>query len=116
MRILITGAGGAAAVSVWKSLSAEHELYMADIDPLAAGLYLVPPERLLIIPRGDAPELVPALPRLTVGLPSPLLPLGLSRLLPSTGFGGVLTTTGFSGGVSYCRGSGRQSDFGAGGG
>jgi carbamoyl-phosphate synthase large subunit len=63
MRILITGAGGAAAVSVWKSLSAEHELHMADIDPLAAGLYLVPPDRRLIIPRGDTPELVPALHR-----------------------------------------------------
>ncbi len=63
MRILITGAGGAAAISVWKSLSAEHELHMADMDPLAAGLYLVPPERRLIIPRGDAPELVPALYR-----------------------------------------------------
>ena len=63
MRILITGAGGAAAVSVWKSLSAEHELHMADIDPLAAGLYLVPPDRRLIIPRGDTPELVPALYR-----------------------------------------------------
>lgn len=62
MRILITGAGGAAAVSIWKSLS-EHELYMADIDPLAAGLYLVPPDRRLIIPRGDAPELIPALHR-----------------------------------------------------
>ena len=61
MRIFITGAGGAAAVSVWKSLSAAHELFMADIDPLAAGLYLVPPERRLIIPRGDTPELVPAL-------------------------------------------------------
>jgi carbamoyl-phosphate synthase large subunit len=63
MRILITGAGGAAAVSVWKSLAAGHELHMADIDPLAAGLYLVPPDRRLIIPRGDAPELVPALRR-----------------------------------------------------
>src|SRR5437899_155234 len=61
MRILITGAGGAAAVSVWKSLSAEHELHMADMDPLAAGLYLVPPDRRLIIPRGDTSELVPAL-------------------------------------------------------
>ena len=30
MRILTTGAGGAAAVSVWKSLSAEHELHMAE--------------------------------------------------------------------------------------
>lgn len=63
MRILITGAGGAAAISVWKSLSAEHELYMADMDPLATGLYLVPPERRLIIPRGDSPDLVPALHR-----------------------------------------------------
>jgi carbamoyl-phosphate synthase large subunit len=61
MRILITGAGGAAAVSVWKSLGAEHELHMADMDPLAAGLYLLPPDRRLIIPRGDSPELVPAL-------------------------------------------------------
>lgn len=61
MRILITGAGGAAAISVWKSLSAEHELHMADMDPLAAGLYLVPPDRRLIIPRGDTPELVPDL-------------------------------------------------------
>ena len=61
MRILITGAGGAAAVSVWKSLGAGHELTMADMDPLAAGLYLVPPERRLIIPRGDSPKLVPTL-------------------------------------------------------
>src|SRR5262249_34969129 len=48
---------------IWKSLSAEHELHMADIDPLATGLYLVPPGRRLIIPRGDAPALVPALHR-----------------------------------------------------
>ena len=61
MRILVTGAGGAAAVSIWKSLGGDHELYMADIDPLAAGLYLVPPERRLIIARGDSPALVPDL-------------------------------------------------------
>ena len=63
MRMLVTGAGGAAAISIWKSLSADHELHMADIDPLATGLYLVPPDRRLIIPRGDAPELVPDLLR-----------------------------------------------------
>lgn len=63
MKLLITGAGGAAAVSIWKSLSVDHELHMADIDPLAAGLYLVPPDRRLVIPRGDAPELVPHLHR-----------------------------------------------------
>ncbi len=58
MRILITGAGGAAAVSVWKSLAAGHELHMADMDPLATGLYLVPPNQRLIIPRGDDPRLI----------------------------------------------------------
>ncbi len=63
MRILITGAGGAAAISAWKSLSDEHELFMADMDPLATGLYLVASERRLIIPRGDSPDLVPALHR-----------------------------------------------------
>ncbi|MFO1082840.1 MAG: ATP-grasp domain-containing protein [Reyranellaceae bacterium] len=61
MRILITGAGGPSAISVWKSLSAQHELHMADMDPCAAGLYVVPAERRLIIPRGDSPELLPAL-------------------------------------------------------
>ena len=61
MRILITGAGGAAAISVWKSLAAAHELHMADMDPLAAGLYLVPADRRLIIPRGDDPELIAVL-------------------------------------------------------
>jgi carbamoyl-phosphate synthase large subunit len=34
---------------------------MADMDPLAAGLYLVPASRRLIIPRGDDPSLVPVL-------------------------------------------------------
>jgi carbamoyl-phosphate synthase large subunit len=61
MRILITGAGGPSAISVWKSLSADHEIHMADIDPCAAGLYLVPEGRRLIVPRGDSPKLAPAL-------------------------------------------------------
>ena len=61
MRILITGAGGPSAISVWKSLSAGHELHMADMDPLATGLYLVPRGRRLVIPRGDDPSLVPVL-------------------------------------------------------
>ena len=61
MRILITGAGGAAAISVWKSLGSEHELHMADMDPLATGLYLVPEGQRLIIPRGDDPQLVDVL-------------------------------------------------------
>ncbi|KTC92938.1 MULTISPECIES: ATP-grasp domain-containing protein [Legionella] len=61
MKILITGAGGAAAISVWKSLAETHELYMADIDPCAAGLYLVPEKQRFIIPPGDAPDFLPHL-------------------------------------------------------
>lgn len=58
MRILVTGAGGASAISVWKSLHDKHEMLMADIDPCAAGLYLVPSQNRLIVPRGDTPEFV----------------------------------------------------------
>ncbi len=58
MRILITGAGGPAAISVWKSLNAGHELHMADMDPCAPGLYLVPGPQRHIVPRGDAAEFV----------------------------------------------------------
>ncbi|CAN5456488.1 ATP-grasp domain-containing protein [soil metagenome] len=58
MRILLTGAGGAAAISVWKSLGSEHELYMADIDPCATGLYLVPHNQRILLSKGDALEFV----------------------------------------------------------
>jgi len=52
--ILITGGGGAAAISLIKSLrKGNHNLFIADIDPMAAGLYLVPEANRLIIPRGD---------------------------------------------------------------
>ncbi len=57
MKILLTGAGGPAAISVWKSLHTlepHHTLYMADMDARASGLYLVPPERRFLVPRGDA--------------------------------------------------------------
>jgi carbamoyl-phosphate synthase large subunit len=57
-KILLTGAGGPAAISVWKSLAKEHALYMGDMDPCAAGLYLVPAERRFIWPRGDAADFV----------------------------------------------------------
>ncbi len=58
MKILLTGAGGAAAISVWKSLNTIHTLYMADIDPCAAGLYLVPALQRIILPKGDAKDYV----------------------------------------------------------
>jgi carbamoyl-phosphate synthase large subunit len=59
--VLVTGAGGAAAVVLLRSLSGRVTLVAADIDPLAVGLYLVPRERRILLPRGDDPDFVPAL-------------------------------------------------------
>jgi carbamoyl-phosphate synthase large subunit len=62
VRVLVTGAGGPAAVSVMKSLSADPSvsLIAADMDPWAAGLYLVPPEARTLIPAGLDPGFVDA--------------------------------------------------------
>ena len=62
-RVLVTGAGGPAAIAAMKSLRAEPsvELLAADMDPWAAGLYLVPPEMRTIIPAGAAPDFAEAL-------------------------------------------------------
>ena len=40
-RVLVTGAGGPAGVSVIRSLNAEAYVFAIDIDPCAVGLYLV---------------------------------------------------------------------------
>jgi carbamoyl-phosphate synthase large subunit len=56
VRVLVTGAGGPAAVSVLKSLRADPSLTLiaADMDPWAAGLYLVPAAERVLIPAGRA--------------------------------------------------------------
>ena len=56
LRVLVTGAGGPAAIAAMKSLRAEEsvQLIAADTDPWAAGLYLTP-ERTLV-PAGAAPD------------------------------------------------------------
>ena len=58
VRVMVTGAGGPAAVSVMKSLSADASvsLIAADMDPWAAGLYLVPPEARTLVPAGLDPH------------------------------------------------------------
>ena len=58
VRVMITGAGGPAAVSVMKSLGADASvsLIAADMDPWAAGLYLVPPEARTLVPAGADPH------------------------------------------------------------
>ena len=55
--VLVTGAGGPAAVAVMKSLRHDPcvRLIAADMDPWAAGLYLVPCESRTLLPAGDAP-------------------------------------------------------------
>ena len=52
--ILITGAGGAAAVAFYKCLdhSRGYNIHMADMSRCAAGLYLVPEENRLLLPAG----------------------------------------------------------------
>jgi carbamoyl-phosphate synthase large subunit len=56
--VLVTGAGGPAAIAAMKSLRAgpSVQLLAADMDPWASGLYLVPPEARTLIPAGAAPD------------------------------------------------------------
>ena len=56
--VLVTGAGGPAAIAVIKSLRADPgvELLAADTDCWAAGLYLVPRAARALIPPGPSPE------------------------------------------------------------
>jgi carbamoyl-phosphate synthase large subunit len=54
--VLVTGAGGPAAVGFLNlAQRADVDFYAADIDPVASGLYLVPADRRVMLPRGDAP-------------------------------------------------------------
>ncbi|MCU1558739.1 MAG: ATP-grasp protein [Microbacteriaceae bacterium] len=59
-RVLVTGAGGPAGVAVIRSLlhRSDVEVYAADMDGWASGLYLVPAEHRRILPRGLAPAFV----------------------------------------------------------
>ncbi len=56
-RVLVTGAGGPAAIGfLTLAERADVDFYAADTDPVASGLYLVPAERRVMLPRGDAPS------------------------------------------------------------
>lgn len=59
-RVLVTGAGGPAGVAVIRSLLKRDgvDVFAADMDGWASGLYLVPADRRRIVPRGLAPEFV----------------------------------------------------------
>jgi carbamoyl-phosphate synthase large subunit len=58
-KILVTGAGGPAAVCFMNAITdPDVELHAGDIDPFAPGLYLVPPERRHLLKRGSHPQYV----------------------------------------------------------
>jgi carbamoyl-phosphate synthase large subunit len=88
-RVLVTGTGGPSGVSILLAMEAPPvTMLAADIDPYAAGLYLVPSERRAILPRGDDPRFADALleicrrGRVDVVVPtvdSELLPLAEAR-------------------------------------
>lgn len=56
LRVLVTGAGGAAAIAFFKAVRHLEglEIHMADMDPRSAGLYLVPKSRRCLLPRGES--------------------------------------------------------------
>ena len=55
-RVVVTGAGGAAAVAFMKAVAHEDvEVHAADMDPLAAGRFMVPVSRRHLLPPGKDP-------------------------------------------------------------
>jgi carbamoyl-phosphate synthase large subunit len=83
-RVAVTGAGGAAAVSFIDAVAARNvELFACDIDPYAAGLYLVPSERRWIVHRGGSPRFADhLLARCIEAQVDVLVPTADSELLP----------------------------------
>lgn len=82
-RTLITGAGGPAAICFLQAQASTRSFTMADMDVHAAGLYLVPAARRVLLPPGDAPDFADVLLRICVerGI-STLVPTVDAELLP----------------------------------
>jgi carbamoyl-phosphate synthase large subunit len=66
-RVVVTGCGGPAGLGVVRAISGAADVYAADIDPYAQGLFEVEPSRRLIVPRGDDPRFAPEMRRLCAG-------------------------------------------------
>ena len=83
-RVLVTGAGGPAALAVMESLRrAGDTVLAADMDPRAAGLWLVAPEERVLLPAGADPRFAAALQRACQELSADVLvPTVDSELLP----------------------------------
>lgn len=83
-RVLVTGTGGPSGISVMNALAGEAlDVFSADVDPYAAGLYLVDDDRRLIIPRGDADSYAASVLRVCERLGiAVLIPTVDSELIP----------------------------------
>lgn len=97
-RVLVTGAGGPAAISFMEAVDdGETEVWAVDIDPHAAGLYLVDADHRGLIPRGDDATLVPVLldlcQRLSIDV---LVPTVDTELLPVVDAAEAFTAIGTS--------------------
>jgi carbamoyl-phosphate synthase large subunit len=56
-RVLVTGTGGPSGISILRAMEGEPiAMLAADIDPFAAGLYLVGADRRFLVARGDDPR------------------------------------------------------------
>jgi carbamoyl-phosphate synthase large subunit len=56
-RVLVTGVGGPSGIAVMRAIASDElTIFAADIDPYAAGLYLVAEAQRVICPRGDCED------------------------------------------------------------
>ncbi|WP_151526483.1 ATP-grasp domain-containing protein [Serinicoccus kebangsaanensis] len=87
--VLVTGAGGAAAVTLLEALAEDYTVAAADLDPLAVGLYLVPEERRGLLPRGEdesfVDELLDLARRVGAGLVIPTVDVELLAVAAARG-------------------------------
>lgn len=69
-RVLLTGAGGAAAVAFWKALQHQTQVtfFMSDMSPYSSGLYLVPAAQRRLVKAGKDPQFIPHLYQLCCDL------------------------------------------------
>jgi carbamoyl-phosphate synthase large subunit len=59
-RVLVTGAGGPSGITILRAMAGEPvTMLAADLDPYAAGLYLMEADQRSLLPRGDAPHFAP---------------------------------------------------------
>jgi len=96
MRVFVTGAGGPAAVCLLRAWARrpDVELWAADMDPCAVGLYMVPPSRRFLVPRGDSPEFVDAVYKLVADKVDILVPTVDTEMIPLAKARGLFADAG----------------------